>query len=490
MADHILLVEQPGDWKPHYPDYPLVLAADYLTRPEYSSPSQLRVINLCRSHRYLSVGYYCSLLAEARSHKVVPSVRTLQDLSTKSIYSLDTEDLDRKVARVLGRKRAGLQPTAFEMTVFFGQCAPAEMHEIAQQLFSMFRAPMFKVEFRLVGQWRIDALKPLALGSLTPEQESAFFAALDAYIKRPWRRPRGVRSYKYDLAILQNRDEELPPSNRTALGRFIRAGRALGCAVELIERKDYGRLAEFDALFIRETTRIDHYTYRFARKAYGEGMVVIDDPDSILRCTNKVYLAELLATHRVPTPRTLILRRDNLLEAEARIGYPVVLKIPDGSFSRGVFKATNRSELEDIGKRLLKESDLILAQEFLYTEFDWRVGVLNRKPLYVCQYLMSKKHWQIVNHQTGGTPRQGGFRTLALADAPPAVVKTALRAASLIGDGLYGVDVKETPQGPRVIEVNDNPNLDAGIEDALLKDELYRAIIGDFVRRLDLLRRG
>lgn len=489
MSDHVLLIEQAGDWKPHFPEYPVMLARDYLTNAPETGGGQLRVINLCRSSRYLSVGYYCSLLAEARNHKVVPTVRTLQDLSRKSIYSLDTEDLDGKVAKVLGRKRAGLQPTAFEMTVFFGHCAPREMQEIAQQLFSFFRAPLFKVEFKLADQWRIDALKPLSLHSLTPDQEADFFAALDTYLKRPWRKPRGSRGYKYDLAILQNPDEELPPSNRSALNNFVRIGKSLGLEVDFIDRKDYSRLAEYDALFIRETTRIDHYTYRFARKADGEGMVVIDDPDSILKCTNKVYLAELLASHRVATPRTLIVSKDNLLAAEETIGYPVVLKIPDGSFSRGVFKANDRAELEATAKRLFKDSDLILAQEFAYTEFDWRVGILNKQPLYVCQYFMSRKHWQIVNHEAKGNPRQGGFRTLAVADAPPQVVKTALRAANLIGDGLYGVDLKQTKKGVVVIEVNDNPNLDSGVEDAVIKDGLYRGILEDFVRRLDRMRK-
>lgn len=269
----------------------------------------------------------------------------------------------------------------------------------------------------------------------------------------------------------------------------MRVGRSLGLEVDLIDRKDFSRLAEYDALFIRETTRIDHYTYRFARKADSEGMVVIDDPDSILKCTNKVYLAELLAAHKVATPRTLILSKDNLLAAEESIGFPVVLKIPDGSFSRGVFKADNRQELESIGKNLFKDSDLILAQEFAYTEFDWRVGIMNKQPIYVCQYFMSRKHWQIVNHQAKGNPRHGGFRTLAVEDAPPEVVKTALRAANLIGDGLYGVDLKQTQKGVVVIEVNDNPNLDAGVEDAVLKDELYKRILEDFVRRLDRKRK-
>ena len=490
MSEHLLLVERKADWKEHFPDLPVAAIDDYLKEPAETYPPNLRVINLCRSQRYLSEGYYGSLLAEARGHRVVPSVRTLQDLSRKAIYSLDTEDIDRKVAKVLGRSRAGLQPIVLELTVFFGQCAPREMQEIAGQLFSLFPAPMFKVEFRLQGQWQIRALKPFALNSLTPSQEGEFFSALDGYLKKPWRRPRGAKSHRYDLSILHNPDEPLSPSSPAALTRFVRAGRALGVDVELIQARDFGRLAEFDALFIRETTRIDHYTYRFARKAEAEGMVVIDDPNSILRCTNKVYLAERLAAQKLPTPKTVILNRDTILRAEELIGYPVVLKIPDGSFSRGVFKASTRSELESIAKKLLKESDLILAQEFVYTEFDWRIGVLNKKPLYASQYLMSRKHWQIVNHEAKGGPRHGGFNTVDIGAAPAAVVRTAVKAANLIGDGLYGVDLKLTDRGVMVIEVNDNPNLDAGVEDKVLGEALYKTVMEDFIRRLDTARRS
>jgi glutathione synthase/RimK-type ligase-like ATP-grasp enzyme len=69
-------------------------------------------------------------------------------------------------------------------------------------------------------------------------------------------------------------------------------------------------------------------------------------------------------------------------------------------------------------------------------------------------------------------------------------MKTALKAADLIGDGLYGVDLKETPAGPVVIEVNDNPSLDAGVEDKVLGDQLYARLIGEFVARLDRRRSG
>ena len=40
-----------------------------------------------------------------------------------------------------------------------------------------------------------------------------------------------------------------------------------------------------------------------------------------------------------------------------------------------------------------------------------------------------------------------------------------------------------------MIEVNDNPNIDAGVEDAVLKDELYRRVLGELVRRIEARRR-
>jgi glutathione synthase/RimK-type ligase-like ATP-grasp enzyme len=490
VAEHILLVEQAADWKPGFPRLPVVSARDYLSGGAYSSHKQLRVINLCRGYRYLSIGYYCSLLAEARGHKVIPTVRTIQDLSSRDIYRLETEELDALVQKLLSRRKKALQPTAYELMSFFGQCDVKELQPLTRVVFETFRCPILRIEFRLQGTWRIGAIKALPIGALSPDQEETFFRSLEWYLSQRWRQPRARLSYKYDLAVLHDPQEDLPPSDPKALQRLVRAGKSMGVNVELIGRKDFSRLAEYDALLIRETTRIGHHTFRFAKKADAEGMVVIDDPESILRCTNKVFLAEMLEANRIPRPRTLILRKENLLDAEETIGYPVVLKIPEGSFSRGVFKAGDRGELTRIAARLLRESDLILAQEYLYTPFDWRIGILGRKPLYACKYYMSNEHWQIVKHAEDGRREEGGFETLAVEEAPTGVVKAALRAANLIGDGLYGVDVKLTDRGPVVIEVNDNPNLDAGVEDKVLGEGLYKAVIGEMVARLDRRRAG
>src|SRR3546814_16033804 len=97
----------------------------------------------------------------------------------------------------------------------------------------------------------------------------------------------------------------------------------MGVSVELIQPKDYPRVAEFDALFIRMTTALDNPTYRFARKAEDEGMPVLDDPTSILRCTNKVFLAETLAAKKIPAPKTLVLDARSLKRATDELSFPL-----------------------------------------------------------------------------------------------------------------------------------------------------------------------
>jgi glutathione synthase/RimK-type ligase-like ATP-grasp enzyme len=47
------------------------------------------------------------------------------------------------------------------------------------------------------------------------------------------------------------------------------------------------------------------------------------------------------------------------------------------------------------------------------------------------------------------------------------------------------VDLKQNENGLYVIEVNNNPNLETGVEDAAEGEGLYLTILGEFVRRLD-----
>lgn len=381
----------------------------------------------------------------------------------------------------------------FTLTLYFGRTDIEPLQDLARQLFEAFPCPLLLVEFKRNRTWHIEGIKPGAIHKLREDQEDLFANALDSFSRQIWRKPRSRKPFRYDLAILHDPGEAFPPSDAKALKNFVRVGRSLGIDVDLIERKDYSRIAEYDALFIRETTNVADHTYRFAKKAESEGLVVMDDPVSILRCTNKVYLADLLRSHKLGMPATEILYKENPQELEKvgeRLGFPLVLKIPDGSFSRGVIKVEDQEQLLAASAELFERSVLILAQEFFYTEYDWRIGVLNRKPIFACQYFMSKGHWQIYDHSPDAEEVSGDFRTMPVHEAPRKVVELAVKTANLIGDGLYGVDLKQAGDKVVVIEVNDNPNIDCGVEDVYLGDDLYKLVLEEFVRRLEVKRRG
>ena len=210
--------------------------------------------------------------------------------------------------------------------------------------------------------------------------------------------------------------------------------------------------------------------------------MVIDDPQSIVKCTNKVYLAELMRSHQILTPDTIFISKyDKELPS---IQFPCVLKKPDSAFSQGVVKLDDKKELQKSLTQFFKTSDLILIQPFIPTEFDWRIGVLDNKPLYACRYFMAKGHWQIYNWAPASTEVTGDIETIPISDVPDAIIKTALKATRLIGDSLYGVDIKSHGDKHYVIEVNDNPSIDFGLEDKLLGESLYQQIMAVFLQRI------
>ncbi|MBS0555959.1 MAG: RimK family protein [Proteobacteria bacterium] len=491
MSRLVIVVEKASDWGSYFPSDNVVAAQDYLKEAIGKDDERVQVINLCRSYKYLGVGYYVSLLAEARGHKVIPSVRTINDLRKRALYGLDIEDLNQKLSNFL--PAGGRDTTDLGVLVYFGETSYPALVDLARQVFETFPCPILRLEFEREKVWQISAIKPAGLHTLADPQEDSFAEALDKFSKKLWRKPRARRQFRYDIAMLADPNEQMPPSNKRALKSFIEAGKEIAIEVEPIGKNDYSSLAEYDGLFIRETTALDNHTYRFANKAEKEGMVVIDDPGSILKCTNKIYLHDLLKSRKLPTPKTEILYRDDdkrLAELPDLLGFPIVLKIPDGSFSRGIVKVETPEQLKAAVDNLFQHTALVLAQEFVFTEFDWRIGVLDGEALYACQYFMSRGHWQIYNHGATATQKSGGFKTLPVRNAPAEIVKLALKATAPIGDGLYGVDLKQIGSRCVVIEVNDNPSIDAGVEDAYLGEDLYRRIMEEFLRRMERKRLG
>lgn len=489
MNSVLLLIDSLDLWAPYYQTDSVITAIEYLQNDELSKNSYL-VINLCSDLSYHSEGYYCSLLAQARKHRVMPSIDTLNKMDNANPIKLDKALTRLCTCHDNNGNRQDSE--GLELDLFFGKCADSRLERLAHFIFSQYPSPLLRITFNNELQTQITRIRPLSLGELSDRQQDLFADSLDSFNRKVWRQPRSKKPMRYDLAIYYDPTEPFPPSNRSALNLFVSEAKRMNINAELITERDSGRLMEFDALFIRQTTAVNNVTYQLAQAAWQADMAVIDDPASIIRCTNKVYLKELLDKTGIAAPKSVLLFKKEpkaYQEMSVYLGEKMVIKIPDGSFSVGVSLVSTEQEYNALIELLFQHSSILLVQEFLPTEYDWRIGVLNGECIYACKYFMARGHWQIYHHKSTGCTKSGGVETLPVHTVPKQVCRIAKKACSAIGKGFYGVDIKTVGEGILVIEVNDNPSIDHGIEDKILGNELYRIVLREFVSRLDAKQR-
>ena len=414
MWKHLIVVEERDDFRWAETATDVVTVDDYLARR--AVVPRRRIINLCREHSHLSAGYYVSLIAAARGEEALPDMRTIADLEHATFREKLRGELERLLA---AGPKPPCAPAAFSLYVYFGQTDHPAFRELARRAFELLRAPLLRIDLEPGEVWRIASLRILPPKEVPKAHDALVLAAFERLapltacsremISRPTGfsaaptrlMPKRATRMRFDLAVLVNPEDKIPPSKSKALARLADVGRKLDIEVTLIRPQDYGH-AHFDALFIRETTAVSHHTHRFAREAEERGIPVLDDAASIVRCTNKVFLSELMRQGGVATPGTRLLTRRTIANIAREHVFPVVVKMPDGSFSRGVERAASRAELRRISEAMLARSHVVIVQDFLRTEFDWRIGVLSGEALFAARYFMCDRHWQILKHGSDG----------------------------------------------------------------------------------------
>lgn len=476
------------------------------------------VVNLCAHSGYLSTAWYVSLLAEARGGLPLPEPALLEQgsdrrardraLREEGLDVLDSAEIAVRLRQMAERGVAPAEgppvvddpdepvprpPKPEERLVFrvlAGRPWPEEgpglapkLSRLARKVFAAWPVPASEVELvRDAGRWRLVDLRVLPVEALGEAERTCLVQALTAYSPKAVAPVEGTPS----LALLWDGADPSCASTAETMDRLAQIAQKRGLRVERIGPDDLDRLGEHDALFIRNLTGVDQPAWRFATRAEALGMPVIDSPSAIVRCGNKVYLHELLSRAGLATPKSAIFGREASFEQlTAELGAPVIVKVPDGSFSTAVFKVETEEDFNQRVPPLLDRSPLLVAQEYLPTTFDWRVGVLDGKVLYTARYHMVPGHWQIRAMQ-GSSVRFGRVEAVPREKAPADVRRLAVAAVDLIGDGFFGVDLKETEHGPVVIEVNDNANLDHGYEDAADGDLVYEDLIRWFQKRLKM----
>ena len=117
---------------------------------------------------------------------------------------------------------------------------------------------------------------------------------------------------------------------------------------------------------------------------------------------------------------------------------------------------------------MLKKSELVIAQEYTPSDYDWRIGILDDKPFLPAVIIWQKAIGRFI---TGMLKKRMTAMEMPMYGQSKKFQKRyfecGLKSAKLMGKGLYGIDLKEVNGKPLVIEINDNPNIDFGVEDGL-----------------------
>ncbi len=484
VMTNVVVTDLDLSWLKTIENITVIDAKSYIGEERYQHMKGIRVFNLCSSYHYQSIGYYVSLLASARLQRVIPNVTTIKDFTDHLIV----QSIGDEVHDLIQKTLKPVETNRITMTSSFGYTPHKNYRQLIKGLYHLFESPFLEFTFEKSLSWHLVKVDPIAISDI--QTDSFIEDAAIRYFQQKRFNISRFKDYLYDLAILIDPDEIAPPSDRIALRKFKRAADQMGFFTEFITKKDYHRLSEFDALFIRTTTNVNDYTYQFSRYAFAEGLAVIDDPWSILKCSNKLFLTESMRKIGIRIPKTLFAgNQTNLDDLIAELGFPMILKQPDSAFSLGVFQVHDKTELKGKLDELFGISALVVAQAFIPSAFDWRIGILDGKPLFACTYHMARNHWQIINWNSKKKQEQSGrVETYRLEDVPKDILDVATRAACAMGDGLYGVDIKVSNGSIYVIEVNDNPNIDNQTEDRVLKDELYKTVIRSLLTRIENAR--
>ena len=195
---NIIVVNNPKDWQLTLTDTEVVSAKNYLTDSRFAEMRNARVFNLCRSYRYQGLGYYVSLLAEARGQRVIPSTTTIQDLKLQSIPRIISQELEDLIQKSLSK----LKSDKFTLSVYFGKNVAQQYEILSKQLYNILQAPLFKVQFVFNKKWSIQTINTIPLNEIPEHHRPYFLEFAKSYFAKKRFHNTKMQKTLYDLAIL------------------------------------------------------------------------------------------------------------------------------------------------------------------------------------------------------------------------------------------------------------------------------------------------
>lgn len=246
-------------------------------------------------------------------------------------------------------------------------------------------------------------------------------------------------------------------------GHSVRVMDTLRFAVTVEEETPdlwYGgkHVQRFDAVIPRIGSSITFYGTAVVRQFEQMGVFTLNSSHSISVSRDKLRSLQILSRHDIGIPISAFVREkgDVLPAIKAVGGVPVIIKLLEGTQGIGVILADKESIAAAIIETLQSTKQNVLIQKFV-SESKGR----DVRALVVGNRVVAAMRRQAVGSEFRSNVHRGG-KTDAI-ELDPAYERTAVRAAHILGLRLAGVDMLESDDGPKVMEVNSSPGLE-GIE--------------------------
>jgi ribosomal protein S6--L-glutamate ligase len=224
------------------------------------------------------------------------------------------------------------------------------------------------------------------------------------------------------------------------------------------------RLDRVDVVLPRIGASITEYGLAVVRQFSIMGIPIVNNSVPIARSRDKLRSLQLLSQHDIDIPRTVMARSPSQVgrALEAVGGPPVILKLIQGTQGVGVMLAETLPALEAILDTLWGLGQNILIQEFI-TESrgrDIRALVVGGK------VVGAMRRTARVGEFRSNIHRGGAGRIITLSEE---FQRVAVKACAVMGLQVAGVDLLESKEGPKIIEINSSPGFE-GLEAATGRD--------------------
>lgn len=219
-------------------------------------------------------------------------------------------------------------------------------------------------------------------------------------------------------------------------------------------------LSTYDAVLPRIGASITYFGTAVVRQFEQMGVYCLNSSNGISNSRDKLRSLQVLSRHDIGIPPTTFVRdRNDVLPAIVRVGgAPVIIKLLEGTQGVGVILAETMKVAEAIIETLHSAKQNVLIQGFVSESRgkDIRAFVVGDRVVAAMRRVAQSGEFRSNVHRGGKTEP---------VELTPEFEETAVRAAQIMGLKIAGVDMLESNDGPKVMEVNSSPGLQ-GIESA------------------------